>query len=238
MYRRRIANLANQEEPIRIASISNSALIHDLLSDSIEQQCDMIFVGSIPVQDLVAGDALFANERLQGCEILLVHLYALEMPIITLLRQIRLEAPDVSVLVFGVESDVQLILSCLEGGAAGYSLETDTMATLLEQIRALWRGEPMIAPAATAALIARVSELAADQRQQNKGSQSKLADLTDREFEVLHLLKHGYSNRAIAEELVLEIGTVKNHVHHILQKLNVTSRRAAMRYAKLMDNSQ
>jgi DNA-binding NarL/FixJ family response regulator len=60
-------------------------------------------------------------------------------------------------------------------------------------------------------------------------------ELTERELEVLHLLKRGYSNRAIAEELILELGTVKNHVHHILQKLNVTSRRAAVRYARLVE---
>ena len=110
------------------------------------------------------------------------------------------------------------------------------METLLEQIRGLWRGEPIIAPAVTALLIARVSELATSQHQQGKNSRAKLTELTERELEVLHLLKNGYSNRAIAEELVLEIGTVKNHVHHILQKLNVTSRRAAMRYAKLTDS--
>ncbi len=236
MHSGRATNSANQGVPIRIATLSNSVLVHDLLCDSIEQQRDMTFVGSIPFQDIVAHDSWAENVSLQTCEILLVHLYALEMPILPLLREIKEKAPTVSVLVFGLETDLQLILSCLEGGAAAYSLETDTTETLLEQIRALWQGQPIIAPAITALLIARVYELAANQRQQGKNSRAKLADLTERELEVLHLLKGGYSNRAIAEELVLEIGTVKNHVHHILQKLNVTSRRAAMRYAKLTDS--
>ena len=236
MYSGRRTDSTNQEEPIRIATISNSVLVHDLLCESIEQQSDMTFVGTIPLQDIVENDSLAENTSLQTCEILLVHLYALEMPILTLLRQLQTKAPLVSVLVFGLDSDLQLILSCLEGGAAAYSLDTDTMETLLEQIRGLWRGEPIIAPAVTALLIARVSELATSQHQQGKNSRAKLTELTERELEVLHLLKNGYSNRAIAEELVLEIGTVKNHVHHILQKLNVTSRRAAMRYAKLTDS--
>lgn len=240
MHSGRIPKSDHQEEAIQIATISNSALVHDLLADSIEQQRDMIFAGSIPLQAIIDNSDLPVHNRylLCDCDILLVHLYALEMPILTVLQQLRRMAPKVSVLVFGLEPDVQMILSCLEGGAAAYSLETDSIATLLQQIRALWRGEPIIAPAATAALIARVSELAANQRQQGKENQSKLAVLTERELEVLQLLKSGYSNRAIAEELVLELGTVKNHVHHILQKLNVTSRRAAMRYAKLVDSSQ
>jgi DNA-binding NarL/FixJ family response regulator len=209
-------------------------LVHDLLCDSIEQQADMCFVGSIALQDL-SDKGPIENDILAQCNILLIHLYSLDMPILSLLHQIRMTAPTVSILIFGLERDVQLILSCLEGGAAGYSLEEDSIADVLAQIRAVWLGEPLIAPAVAAALIARVSELAVNQRQQSKHNQSKLMELTERELEVLHLLKRGYSNRAIANELILELGTVKNHVHHILQKLNVTSRRAAVRYARLVE---
>jgi len=235
MHRGEKKGQTEQEAPIRIATISNSVLVHDLLCQSVEQQCDISFVGSIVMQTLVKDDRVIADETLQNCEILLIHLYALEMPILPLLQQLRRAAPAVSILVFGLEPDTQLILSCLEGGAAAYSLETDTIDTLLAQIRALWRGEPIVAPLIAAALIGRLHELTTNQRQHDGVSQSKLDELTSRELEVLGLLKRGYSNRAIAEALILEIGTVKNHVHHILQKLNLGSRRAAMRYAQLME---
>ena len=55
-------------------------------------------------------------------------------------------------------------------------------------------------------------------------------DLTSRELEVLKLISEGRTNQQIAESLVIEVGTVKNHVHNILDKLNVSSRREAAAY--------
>jgi DNA-binding NarL/FixJ family response regulator len=56
------------------------------------------------------------------------------------------------------------------------------------------------------------------------------ADLTARELEVLELIGEGLTNRQISEKLVIEVGTVKNHVHSILEKLNVSSRGEAAAY--------
>ena len=50
------------------------------------------------------------------------------------------------------------------------------------------------------------------------------AGLTARELEVLELIGEGLTNQQISEQLVIEVGTVKNHVHNILDKLNVSSR--------------
>jgi two-component system, NarL family, nitrate/nitrite response regulator NarL len=54
----------------------------------------------------------------------------------------------------------------------------------------------------------------------------------------LHLIAEGMSNRQIAEELVIEVGTVKNHVHNILQKLDVSSREDAAAYLALRQPMQ
>jgi DNA-binding NarL/FixJ family response regulator len=59
-------------------------------------------------------------------------------------------------------------------------------------------------------------------------------DLTARELEVLKLISEGRTNQQIAENLVIEVGTVKNHVHNILDKLNVSSRREAAAYLALI----
>jgi two-component system nitrate/nitrite response regulator NarL len=56
------------------------------------------------------------------------------------------------------------------------------------------------------------------------------ADLTSRELEVLELIGKGLTNQEISERLVIEVGTVKNHVHSILEKLNVSSRGEAAAY--------
>jgi two-component system nitrate/nitrite response regulator NarL len=56
------------------------------------------------------------------------------------------------------------------------------------------------------------------------------ADLTPRELEVLELISEGLTNQQISEKLVIEVGTVKNHVHSILEKLNVNTRGEAAAY--------
>ena len=58
----------------------------------------------------------------------------------------------------------------------------------------------------------------------------KDARLTTREFEVLQCIGQGLTNQQIAARLVVEVGTVKNHVHNILEKLNVSSRNEAASY--------
>jgi DNA-binding NarL/FixJ family response regulator len=217
--------------------MSNAKLVHELLSESIEQQADMRFVGAIALETIWDEDQV-AHPLLATADLLLVHLYAIEMPLLGVLQKVRAAAPELLIFVFGLSPDTQLILSCLEGGAAGYCLEEDSITDVLDKLRALWQGKPVIDPTVVAALIKRVGELTVQQQQHSRYYHSKLTELTAREMEVLNLLKRGHSNRAIAEALVLEIGTVKNHVHHILQKLDVTSRRSAVRYAKLFDNPQ
>jgi DNA-binding NarL/FixJ family response regulator len=56
---------------------------------------------------------------------------------------------------------------------------------------------------------------------------NQLDELTSREQEVLHLITDGYTNKEIANQLIIEYGTVKNHVHNILKKLDVKSRHEA-----------
>lgn len=63
---------------------------------------------------------------------------------------------------------------------------------------------------------------------------TNVTDLTTRELEVLKLISEGQTNQQIAESLVIEVGTVKNHVHNILDKLNVSSRREAAAYLALI----
>ena len=61
------------------------------------------------------------------------------------------------------------------------------------------------------------------------------AALTPREREILELIGEGLTNQEIADRLVIEVGTVKNHVHNILQKLDVSSRQDAAAYLSFIE---
>lgn len=149
--------------------------------------------------------------------------------------------PTLRVIVTGLSNSEAAILQYIEAGVSGYVLRDDAVEDLLTTIRAVYAGEAVISPSVAAALMARLVELA--ELAKSSGAENiappteALPDLTPREREVLSLIALGLSNSEIAERLTLELGTVKNHVHHILEKLNVSSRQDAAAYLAALENS-
>ncbi len=141
-----------------------------------------------------------------------------------LIQRLRIEAPSARVVAFGIEDSESDILSCAEAGVSGYLLRDGSMDDLAAVIAGAMRGEVACPPRVTASLFRRLASLA--------GSRDLLPgrwiSLTEREREVLALLDAGLSNKQIATELHIELSTVKNHVHNVLEKLHVKSRSAAV----------
>jgi len=131
------------------------------------------------------------------------------------------------VLVMDVPRFEEAILNYIQAGAAGYIQAGEPAHEVLRRVRAATEGKAVLCPSVAAALMARIAHLA--QAQANRFAQaarhgSPDNELTAREREVLELLTRGLSNRDIAHKLVVEVGTVKNHVHAILRKLGATNR--------------
>jgi DNA-binding NarL/FixJ family response regulator len=137
---------------------------------------------------------------------------------------------SVKVLVMGLaKAEEEVILRYIEAGAAGYVLGEDSLEDLLKNIRAVYHGEALVSPEVAAAMISRIAELAEPYSTIEPGG-DEVTELTPREREVLDLIGEGLSNQEIAVRLVIEVGTVKNHVHNILRKLDVSSRQDAAVY--------
>ena len=123
----------------------------------------------------------------------------------------------------------EAIVGFIEAGARGYVQAGEPPHGLVKYLRTVLRGQALLCPEVAAAVMSRIAELAsvhgglADWEAQLAGG----ASLTAREREVLKLLQEGLTNREIAGRLVIEIGTVKNHVHNLLEKLGVSSRHEA-----------
>jgi len=117
----------------------------------------------------------------------------------------------------------------VEAGATGYVLKDDSLDEMIENVRAAVDDKVFVSPTIAAAMVERLSDLA--QMFSNvENSVTDDAGLTPRELEVLELIGEGLTNQQISEQLVIEVGTVKNHVHSILEKLNVGSRGEAAAY--------
>jgi two-component system, NarL family, nitrate/nitrite response regulator NarL len=140
-----------------------------------------------------------------------------------LVRAIKEADPRVKIVAFAVEEDEPEIIACAEAGVDGYVSCDGSMDGLTATITSVTRDELICSPRVAATLLRRVGALASGVR-----SPHATDGLTSRECEVLGLIDEGLSNKEIAVRLHIEVATVKNHVHNLLEKLRVASRLEAV----------
>jgi DNA-binding NarL/FixJ family response regulator len=163
--------------------------------------------------------------RSENCDVVVVRNNLPNDGALELAQALRDDQSRVKVLIIGVAEQEELILRYIEAGAVGYVLSSEAMTDLVEKIRAAHRGEALVSPGMAGVLISRIAELTEVRPiPEYRYRLDQVADLTPREQEVLDLLGEGLSNQEIADRLVIQVGTVKNHVHSILQKLDVSDR--------------
>lgn len=136
-----------------------------------------------------------------------------------IIRDLRGEFPHLHVIAFGLEESMSAIIDCAEAGAAGYVPASGSIDDLSHAVEGVAHDEVVCPPRITAALFRRLSE-----RAQHPPMPPDGRTLTGRERQVLDLLARGLSNKEIAQTLNLAAPTVKNHVHHLFEKLNAKSR--------------
>ncbi len=134
--------------------------------------------------------------------------------------------PSSKVIVLGVADTASGILGCIEAGASGYTLPSYSVKDLIDTIKMVHRGQASCPPDMLAQLFERITSLS----KQVQSFQTELSNLTQRELEVLELIGDGMSNKEISVRMNLELQTVKNYVHSLLQKLQVRNRREAAAY--------
>ncbi len=142
-------------------------------------------------------------------------------------RALVAAAPQTKVVALGVREVERDVIALAEAGAAGYVRREGFMEDLMAVLESVSRGELVCSPGIAAALFRRVGAL-----ERERGLEPIEGRLTARELEVLRLIEEGISNKEIATELSIELPTVKNHVHNILQKLNVHRRSEAAARAR------
>ena len=119
---------------------------------------------------------------------------------------------------FGLD---EYVVEALRAGASGFLLKDSSPEDLIEAIHVIAAGEALLAPSVTRRLLDRfASRLPALAETPNPA----LAELTERELEVLRLVAQGLSNAEIAERLVVSETTVKTHVAHVFAKLDLHDR--------------
>jgi two-component system nitrate/nitrite response regulator NarL len=133
-------------------------------------------------------------------------------------RQTRTILPSARIVALAVRDGEDEVLACAEAGVSGYVTRQDSLETLVAAIESVARGELLTTPRMAAVLFERLGSMSA-----TTGS-ADAERLTPREREIAELVGDGLSNKAIAQQLHIELPTVKNHVHNILEKLHVRRR--------------
>lgn len=172
-----------------------------------------------------AGDAAEAvrQARAQRPDVILLDNHLPGVTGIQALAELREAAPVAKILLLTVSEDEHDLQAALRGGAHGYLLKTIEGDMLLDAIRRVMRGEPVVSPELTAKLIAALQASGGPEPDAHLPPDAA-SQLSPREQEVLQQIARGASNKEIARSLQIAETTVKIHVQHILRKLGVSSR--------------
>jgi len=133
-------------------------------------------------------------------------------------RRISAAANDIRTLAFAVGDSERQILACVDAGVAGYVSREASLDDLAAAIDGVARGDLPVPPRIAATLFRRLGVIRRDERE------APSQTLTARERQILLLINEGLSNKEIAARLTIEVATVKNHVHSLLTKMQVTTR--------------
>lgn len=138
-------------------------------------------------------------------------------------RNLHQSVPEVSVIGLGVGEAHAEMIACAEVGITGFVTPDASMEELVSVVKQVAQGQAIYSPQLAAGIVRRLATLSADQQ-----PVSPQADLTRREREIAALIGQDLSNKEIANALGIEVATVKNHVHSLLQKLSVSRRSEAV----------
>jgi two-component system nitrate/nitrite response regulator NarL len=209
-------------EDLKIALVDDQSLCRRGLSELLARCYGFNVLGAVgTIEDL---RALIKENP----DLLIMDLRMKPMDGLAMLEQIRKEGCTIPAVVLTMSDSEADLGNAIRAGVRGYLLKDMAPEEVVDAIRRVAAGELVVAPTMTVKMI---DMLRGDQPGQEPKNSLKL--LTDREREILQLLSRGESNKAIAQTLKISYDTVKQHVRHILNKLNLSSRvKAAVLFAK------
>lgn len=200
-------------EPVSVIIVDDHSLFRMGVSQALSLEKDLTVIG----EGGSTTDALRLVETLSPD----VALIDISMPGsgIEAVREISARWPGTKVAMLTVSEEDDDVVEALDAGAAGYVLKGTPAPGLVAAIRAIAEGEAYLSPTLGMRVFGMLRE-----QSEKKISERRIDSLTPKERNVFCLLGRGWTNRAIAEELGVEVKTVKFHVGHILAKLNAKNR--------------
>ena len=204
-------------KPIRLLIAEDERLTRENLARLLALEDDIEIVGTAADGEEAVG---LVHQRRPH-----VLLTDIQMPRLTgveVIQALKPELPDLGIVVLTIYHDDAHVFAAVKAGAMGYVLKDGPLDDTLAAIRAVARGEALLHPSIAARVLSEFNRI-----RMTPAPDSRFAELTDRELEVLKTLATGKRNKQIADALFIAEKTVKNHVSAILWKLQVNTRAEA-----------
>ncbi len=199
-----------RRERVRVLLVTDVRLHRELLADALAEHDGLELAVSSP------GDVTATAARFEPS---VVVVSTASTAAADDFHALAMALPDAKIVALGVPTDDDAIVRILEAGAAGFVTAEQSLPDLIAAVGAAAAGELQCPPHLAAALVRRVTALAAGGAREANGN-----GLTPRQQQIASLIADGLSNKQIARTLSIERATVKNHVHTILFKLGITRR--------------
>jgi DNA-binding NarL/FixJ family response regulator len=211
--------------PTRLAIVDDHELARQSLQNILSDEDDIEIVG----EAANGREALLLCARLRP-DLILMDVRMPEMDGLAATKEVKERYPETSVMMLTMHENPDYLLEALKAGAAGYVLKDAPQEEIIEAVRRVRNGESPMDPELAARLLRRLASEGEIRRGTRTPHTAAYAaePLTPRELEVLGLMKLGRTNREIAADLVISLGTAKNHVEHIIAKLGVSDRTQAV----------
>ncbi|WP_041789948.1 response regulator [Microlunatus phosphovorus] len=207
----------------RIFLLDDHEIVRHGLRDLFESEDDLVVVGE-------SGSAKEAERIIPA---LRPHVAVLDARLpdgsgIDVCRSIRSRDPSIRGVILTSYDDDEALFAAIMAGASGYVLKQIRSNDLVDAVRRVAAGQSLLDPAVTTRVLERL-------RHADEDEPTELAQLTEREREILELIAEGLTNRQIGQRLYLAEKTVKNYVSSLLAKLGLERRtQAAVLAAKLL----
>ena len=203
---------------IKVLIADDHALFREGTRNLIDQEKDM----------KVIGEASDGEKAVKLVTELKPHVILMDiaMPVVNGIeatKQIKARFPKTAVLILTAYDNDQYIVALLEAGAAGYLLKDVSGRNLVNAIRAVFAGEAILHPSIARKVF---NHFGTTSRQPEETSE--IAELSEREMEILQLAARGMSNQDIATHLYLSRRTIQSHLANIFRKMDVGSRTEAV----------
>ena len=206
--------MAQNATPIRVLLADDHAIVRAGIRQVLEHSGDIQIICE-------ASDGEMAQALIQQHhpDVAVLDIQMPKASGIEVTRWVRMNMPDVGVLVLTAYNDDPYVMAVLQAGANGYVLKTASPEELIQAVHDVHEGKSVLDTSITEKLMVHMF---------NNSKTPVIDELTDRELEVLSLAARGFTNKAIGTQLRISDRTVQGHLAHIFDKLQASSRTEAV----------